>query len=64
VTVAAGRDATLVVKLEGYARTAAKRSLREHRRFPIAFLIGVERSDGDFHNIPNSRSQPSSRLTR
>jgi hypothetical protein len=64
LTVEAGRDGTLVVRLEGYARRAAKRSLREHRRFPIAFLIGVERSSGEFHNIPNARSQPSSKLVR
>lgn len=64
VTVSDGRTATLVVRLEAYARTAAKRTLREHRRFPIAFLIGVERSDGDFHNIPDPRAQPSAKLTR
>ena len=64
VTVGAGREATLRVRLERYARIAAKRSLREHRRFPIAFSIGVERPDGYFHNIPKPRSQPSARLTR
>jgi hypothetical protein len=55
---------TVRVKLEKYAKRAAKKNLAERRAFRIFFDMGIERRDGNFHNIPKPAAQPYSKIVR
>ena len=55
---------TVRVKLERYAKRAARKTLAERRGFRIFFDMGIERPDGDFHNIPKPVAQPYSKIVR
>jgi len=50
------------VKLARHARRAARKTLADRRRFGIFFNMGIEREDGDFHNIPKPAAQPYSKI--
>jgi hypothetical protein len=52
------------VKLQKYAKRAAKKTLAERRSFRIFFNMGIERADGNFHNIPKPAAQPYSKIVR
>jgi hypothetical protein len=64
VDLADAGSKTIRVKLEKYAKRAAKKTLAERRRFPIFFNMGIERPDGNFHNIPKPSAQPYSKIVR
>jgi hypothetical protein len=64
VDLADAGSRTVRVKLAKYAKRAAKKTLRERRRFPIFFDMGIERPDGNFHNIPKPAAQPFSKIVR
>jgi hypothetical protein len=64
VEVAGAGSRTVRVKLERYAKQAAKKNLAERRAFPIFFNMGIERADGNFHNIPKPAAQPFSKIAR
>jgi hypothetical protein len=55
---------TVRVKLAKYAKRAARKTLAERRGFRIFFDMGIERPDGDFHNIPKPAAQPYSKIVR
>jgi hypothetical protein len=55
---------TVRVKLAKYAKRAARKTLAERRGFQIFFDMGIERPDGDFHNIPKPAAQPYSKIVR
>jgi hypothetical protein len=55
---------TVRVKLAKYAKRAAKKTLAERRGFRIFFDMGIERADGNFHNIPKPAAQPYSKIVR
>ena len=64
VDLADAGSRTVRVKLAKYAKRAAKKTLAERRRFPIFFDMGIERADGNFHNIPKPSAQPRSKIVR
>jgi hypothetical protein len=64
VELAGAGSKTVRVKLAKYAKRAAKKNLAERRAFPIFFNMGIERSDGNFHNIPKPAAQPYSKIVR
>jgi hypothetical protein len=64
VDLAEAGSRTVRVKLAKYAKRAAKKTLAERRRFPIFFNMGIERADGNFHNIPKPAAQPYSKIVR
>jgi hypothetical protein len=64
VDLAGAGSRTVRVKLEKYAKRAAKKTLAERRRFRIFFNMGIERADGNFHNIPKPAAQPYSKIVR
>jgi hypothetical protein len=55
---------TIRVNLAKYAKRAAKKNLAERRAFPIFFNMGIERPDGNFHNIPKPAAQPYAKIVR
>jgi hypothetical protein len=64
VDLAESGSKTVRVKLEKYAKRAAKKNLEKRRAFPIFFNMGIERPDGNFHNIPKPAAQPYSKIVR
>jgi hypothetical protein len=64
VELAGAGSKTVRVKLAKYAKRAAKKNLAERRAFPIFFNMGIERSDGNFHNIPKPAAQPYAKIVR
>jgi hypothetical protein len=64
VDLADAGSRTVRVKLARYAKRAAKKNLAERRAFPIFFNMGIERSDGNFHNIPKPAAQPYAKIVR
>jgi hypothetical protein len=64
VDLADAGSRTVRVKLQKYAKRAAKKTLAERRSFRIFFDMGIERPDGNFHNIPKPAAQPYSKIVR
>lgn len=64
VDLAEAGSKTIRVKLAKYAKRAAKKNLAERRAFRIFFNMGIERADGNFHNIPKPAAQPYSKIVR
>jgi hypothetical protein len=64
VDLAAAGSKTVRVKLAKYAKRVAKKNLRKWRGFPIFFDMGIERADGNFHNIPKPPAQPFAKIVR
>jgi hypothetical protein len=64
VDLADAGSKTVRVKLAKYAKRAAKKNLEERRAFPIFFNMGIERPDGNFHNIPKPAAQPYAKIVR
>jgi hypothetical protein len=64
VDLADAGSKTVRVKLAKYAKRAAKKNLAKRRAFPIFFDMGIERADGNFHNIPKPAAQPYSKIVR
>jgi hypothetical protein len=64
VDLAAAGSKTVRVKLAKYAKRAAKKNLAKRRSFPIFFDMGIERADGNFHNIPKPAAQPFAKIVR
>jgi hypothetical protein len=64
VDLADAGSKTIRVKLAKYAKRAAKKNLAERRAFPIFFNMGIERADGNFHNIPKPAAQPYAKIVR
>jgi hypothetical protein len=64
VDLAGAGSRTIRVKLAKYAKRAAKKNLAERRAFPIFFNMGIERADGNFHNIPKPAAQPYAKIVR
>jgi hypothetical protein len=64
VDLADAGSRTIRVKLAKYAKRAAKKNLAERRAFPIFFNMGIERADGNFHNIPKPAAQPYAKIAR
>jgi hypothetical protein len=64
VDLADAGSRTIRVKLAKYAKRAAKKNLAERRAFPIFFNMGIERADGNFHNIPKPAAQPYAKIVR
>jgi hypothetical protein len=64
VDLAAAGSKTIRVKLAKYAKRAAKKNLAKRRAFPIFFNMGIERPDGNFHNIPKPAAQPYAKIVR
>jgi hypothetical protein len=64
VDLAEAGSKTVRVKLAKYAKRAAKKNLAKRRGFPIFFNMGIERADGNFHNIPKPAAQPYAKIVR
>jgi hypothetical protein len=64
VDLADAGSRTVRVKLQKYAKRAAKKTLAERRSFRIFFNMGIERPDGNFHNIPKPAAQPYAKIVR
>ena len=64
VDLADAGSKTVRVKLAKYAKRAAKKNLAKRRGFPIFFNMGIERADGNFHNIPKPAAQPYAKIVR
>jgi hypothetical protein len=64
VDLADAGSRTVRVKLAKYAKRAAKKNVAERRAFPIFFNMGIERADGNFHNIPKPAAQPYAKIVR
>jgi hypothetical protein len=64
VDLADAGSKTVRVKLAKYAKRAAKKNLADRRAFPIFFNMGIERADGNFHNIPKPAAQPFAKIVR
>jgi hypothetical protein len=64
VDLAEAGSKTVRVKLAKYAKRAAKKNLADRRAFPIFFNMGIERAEGEFHNIPKPAAQPYAKITR
>ena len=64
VDLAGAGSKTVRVKLAKYAKRVARKNLATRRAFPIFFNMGIERADGNFHNIPKPAAQPFAKIVR
>jgi hypothetical protein len=64
VDLAGAGSRSVRVKLAKYAKRAAKKNLADRRAFRIFFNMGIERADGNFHNIPKPAAQPYAKIVR
>jgi hypothetical protein len=64
VDLAGAGSRTVRIKLAKYAKRIARKNLADRRAFPIFFNMGIERPDGNFHNIPKPAAQPYAKIVR